>query len=117
MNDLAQVRLEDYPRHMTEAIGLIQTYLADCSETDFLNTRMIQDAAIRNIEILGEASNRILKKHPEFANAHGEVPWEAIYYMRNRIIHGYASVNYERVWQVVTRDLPVLQSQLSTIKI
>ncbi len=53
----------------------------------------------------------------KFPNTHSEIPWEAIYYMRNRIIHSYASVDYERVWQVVTRDLPLLQVQLNSLQV
>jgi len=76
----------------------------------------LQDAVVRNIEILGEASNNLMKRFPEFISAHPEVPWEAIYYMRNRIIHGYVSIDYELVWFVITKDLPELQKQLLAIK-
>jgi uncharacterized protein with HEPN domain len=44
------------------------------------------------------------------------VSWEAIYYMRNRIIHGYVSIDYQLVWGVVCKDLPDLQQQLKAIK-
>jgi uncharacterized protein with HEPN domain len=45
------------------------------------------------------------------------VAWEAIYYMRNRIIHGYVSIDYQLVWGVVRKDLPDLQKQLNAIKV
>ncbi len=53
---------------------------------------------------------------PEYASSHPEVPWEAIYYMRNRIIHGYVSIDYVLVWIVINKDLPELQNQLIAIK-
>jgi uncharacterized protein YutE (UPF0331/DUF86 family) len=46
----------------------------------------------------------------------GATSWEAIYYMRNRIIHGYVSIDYELVWIVINKDLPELQNQLIAIK-
>jgi uncharacterized protein with HEPN domain len=66
---------------------------------------------------LGEASNNIIKRFPEFSAAHPEIPWEAVYYMRNRIIHGYASIDYEMVWVVINRDIEDLDEKLIAIKI
>ncbi len=110
-----QLRLKDYLHHMQEAIAQINQYLDDCSEDKFLNSRLLQDAVVRNIEILGEAANRISKKFPEFAKEHGGIPWDAIYLMRNRIAHGYISVDYELVWNVIHKDFPPLFSQLQNI--
>ncbi len=45
-----------------------------------------------------------------------DLPWEAVYYMRNRVIHGYASIDYELVWQVANKDLLELHAQLVRIK-
>lgn len=81
-----------------------------------MNATMLQGAVVRNIEILGEASNNILKRFPEFAAAHSVVPWEALYYMRNRIIHGYVSIDYELVWAVINKDIPELHHQLLALQ-
>jgi uncharacterized protein with HEPN domain len=117
MTALNELRLKDFLGHMLQAIHRIEGYIEEHSEVHFLNTPMLQDAVVRNIEILGEASNNLMKRFPEFTTAHPEVPWEAIYYMRNRIIHGYVSIDYELVWIVINKDLPELQSQLLAIKI
>ena len=116
MNSLDELRLADFLQHMLQAIERIEGYIEDHSEIYFLNTPLLQDAVVRNIEILGEASNNLMKRFPEVITAHPEVPWEAIYYMRNRIIHGYVSIDYELVWIVITKDLPELQNQLLCIK-
>ena len=116
MNSLDELRLNDFLQHMLQAIERIEAYVEEHSEIQFLNTTILQDAVVRNIEILGEASNNLMKRFPEFISAHPEVPWEAIYYMRNRIIHGYVSIDYELVWFVITKDLPELQKQLLVIK-
>lgn len=57
----------------------------------------MQDAVIRNFEILGEASNNIEKHYPEFAAAHPELLLSFAYQMRNIIAHGYFKVDFEIV--------------------
>ncbi len=81
-------------------------------EAAFLNSELVQDAVIRNIEIIGEASNNILRVAPEFAARHGDVPWQVMYTMRNRVSHGYDKVDLEIVWKTIQSDLPGLCSQI-----
>ena len=50
---------------------------------------MVQDAVIRNIEIIGQAARNIELASPQFCAEHPEVPWATIYAMRNRVAHGY----------------------------
>ena len=116
MTSLNEFRLNDYLQHMLQAIQRIEEYIEEHTEDYFLKTPILQDAVVRNIEILGEASNNLLKRFPEFTSSYPEVPWEAIYYMRNRIIHGYVSIDYQLVWGVISKDLPDLQKQLIAIK-
>ena len=49
-------------------------YTKDMDEQAFMNTQLVQDAVIRNFEVIGEASNNIEKLYPEFAAAHPELP-------------------------------------------
>lgn len=72
---------------------------------------MVQDAVIRNIEIIGEAAHNIDKHHPKFASEHPIVPWEDMYWMRNRVSHGYFSVDLEVIWNTIQRDIPELEQQ------
>jgi Protein of unknown function DUF86 len=69
-----QQRLADYLAHILEAIERIGQYTEDLSKVVFLDDQMAQDAVIRNIEIIGEASNNIEKHYPEFAATHPELP-------------------------------------------
>jgi uncharacterized protein with HEPN domain len=62
-----QQRLADYLHHILEAIERIAQYTEDMDEPAFLNSPLVQDAVIRNVEIIGEASNNIEKRYPEFA--------------------------------------------------
>ena len=117
MTSLNELRQTDFLQHMLLAIKRIEEYIGQHPEDYFLNTPILQDAVVRNIEILGEASQNLLKRFPEFTSANPTVPWEAIYYMRNRIIHGYVSIDYQLVWGLISKDLPDLQMQLIAIKV
>lgn len=110
------LRAADYIGHMLDAIARIHEYTTGLDETAFTNTRLIQDAVVRNIEILGEAAQDMRKHCPEWADSHPDVPWQDIYGMRNRLAHGYFDVNYKAVWQVVVRELPELEPALHAIK-
>ena len=109
------LRVPDYLGHILEAIARIERYTTDMDETAFLNSELVQDAVIRNIEIIGEASNNIQRVAPEFAARHDNIPWLVMYTMRNRVSHGYAKVDLEIVWKTIQRDLPELYKQVHVI--
>lgn len=56
-----QQRLVDYLAHILEAIERIELYTAEMDEVAFLNNGLVQDAVVRNLEVVGEASNNISK--------------------------------------------------------
>ena len=103
-----QQRLADYLAHILKAIERIEGYVSDMDEPAFLNSQLVQDAVIRNFEIIGEASNNIEKKCPEFVAAHPELPLSSAYQMRNALAHGYFKVDFEVVWKTICNDLPEL---------
>lgn len=109
------LRVPDYLGHMLRAIERIDRYTADMDEVAFLNSELVQDAVIRNIEIVGEASNNIQRVAPAFAARHDNIPWLVMYTMRNRVSHGYDKVDLEIVWKTIQRDLPGLYQQLKTL--
>lgn len=104
-------RLPDYLAHILEAIERIERYTEDMDEIGFLGNPMVQDAVIRNFEIIGEASNNIVKHHPEFAANHPELPLAFAYGMRNAIAHGYLEI----VWKTISSDLPALYASVREI--
>ena len=105
-------RLADYLAHILEAIERIDRYIEDTDEVAFLVNSMVQDAVIRNIEIIGEASNNVGKHYPEFAAEHPELPLAFAYQMRNVVAHGYFKVDMEIVWKTIHGDLPRLYQQV-----
>lgn len=73
---------------------------------------MLNLALTRLVEIIGEAANRV---PDEVQSKHPELPWLQMIGARNRLIHGYDSVDFDILWVIVNDDLPVLISQLETI--
>lgn len=108
-------RVADYLAHIVEAIERIDGYTADMSETVFLQNPMAQDAIIRNLEIIGEASHSIGKHFPEFAAKHPDLPLAFAYQMRNAVSHGYFKVDLAIVWKTVHSDLPALHQQVRAV--
>ena len=92
--------------HIMDSIGAIESYVAAGRE-HFLNERIVQDAVIRNFEIIGEAANRLA---PETRS--GTVPWARIIAFRNRLIHGYWSVDFLLLWDVIENELPILKDEV-----
>lgn len=108
-------RLPDYLGHILEAIERIQAYVADVDAVGFLSSKIIQDAVIRNLEVIGEASRNIERVHPEFAAAHPELPLALANDMRNALAHGYFKVDLEIVWKTIQGNLPDLHAQITEV--
>lgn len=111
------LRVPDYLGHILQlqAIERINRYTVDMDEVAFLNSELVQDAVIRNIEIIGEASNNIQCLDPEFAAQQEDIPWQVMYTMRNRVSHGYHKVDNEILWKTIQNDLPGLYQQVQAL--
>jgi len=111
-----QQRLADYLSHILTAIERIECYTGDLDEVAFLDSPLVQDAVIRNLEIIGEASKNIEKHYPEFTATHPELPLPSAYQMRNVVAHGYFKVDMEIVWNTIQKDIPVLYVQIQDVQ-
>jgi uncharacterized protein with HEPN domain len=94
---------------MLQAIERAQRLTAALHEAAFLHNEQAQWAVFSQIVILGEAAGRVDKA---FQQAHPDVPWSSAIGMRHRLVHGYDSVDWERVWKTLRDDLPHLLDQL-----
>ncbi len=109
------MRIPDYLEHILEALKRIFDYVEDIGKVGFLTNALVQDAVLRNLEIIGEASNKLVRYHDEFIKQYPDVPWEDMYWMRNRISHGYFSIDFEIIWKTIEQDLPVLEEKIQAI--
>ena len=107
-------RARDLLEHIAHAIDRINDYTKS-GEEEFLESVLIQDAVIRNLEIIGEASRGIEKRFPEFAERHPGIPLRSAYEMRNALSHGYFKVDLAIVWRTIESDLPGLRGQILKI--
>ena len=95
------------------AINEVESFFADRPKLfqEFQNDMLRQRAVERNIEIMGEAINRILKANPEFQLTNAK----AIINTRNRVIHGYDSVTTEFLWSLIMKHIPALKNDVENI--
>ena len=108
-------RAKDYLLHMLDALDAILSYTSGVDLEGFLTNRMLRDAVVRNIGIVGEAAKQLLDVAPDFSSKHPEIPFAQVYGMRNRVIHGYSSVNPSVVWDSVRIDVPELRDQIAQV--
>lgn len=101
-----------YLEHILQSIAKIEDYANGIKYLDFIKNEEKQDAVIRKIEIIGEASKKISKKLKE---KYATIPWRAIAGMRDKLIHDYFEVDYETIWETVQHDIPTLKSQIENI--
>jgi uncharacterized protein with HEPN domain len=99
---------------MSEAVARIQDYVAGMSRDKFMTTRMTADAVVRNLEILGEAANRL---PGDFKARHADVPWPKIIGLRHRIVHDYFDIDLEIVWQIIQQELPSFKQRLDQLRV
>jgi uncharacterized protein with HEPN domain len=105
-NDL--VRLND----ILECCRLIQSYISGIDKSEFLQSSIVQDAVIRRIEIIGEATKNISE---EARQASPNTPRRSIAGMRDISIHQYSRLNIDRVWNTATVDIQVLVPEVERL--
>jgi len=98
-----------YVRHIQAAITKAIQWANRITRAEFMADEFTQSAIIRQLEIAGEAAGRLSE---EFRQSHPELEARRLRALRNVLIHGYADVDLETVWDVVRHDLPALQQQL-----
>lgn len=95
------LRLRHMLDHAKEAVAMSRGRARRDLDTD----RQLNLSLVRLLEIVGEAASRV---PAEERGLHPDIPWPEIVGLRNRLIHGYDSVDFDILWQIVTDDLPLL---------
>ena len=101
-----------YIHHILDCVRRIDRYCKN-GENAFRASELIQDAVLRNLQTLAESTQRISDHLKAF---HPEVDWRAIAGFRNILVHDYLGINLERIWEIVSVHLPVLESQIEAIR-
>ncbi|MCL2299944.1 MAG: DUF86 domain-containing protein [Firmicutes bacterium] len=100
--------LNNMLRYTRKIIGFCE----NASYEQFQGDEMLIDACVMNFCNLGEQARRL---PDEFKAMHQEIPWSAMYFMRNRLAHDYEGLNLEIVWQAIQTDLPRICEQLDNL--
>lgn len=100
-----------YLRHILECIENIESYIPN-GKSDFFSSKLIQDAVIRNLEIVGEATKRISQ---DLREQHPQLPWREMAGLRDILIHNYFGVDNGIVWNVVEEEIPTLKEQITDL--
>ena len=96
-----------YLKHMLDAVAKIEGYTRGVEREAFMSNAMIQDAVVRNLEIVGEATKKLSS---ETRQLYPEIPWSQVAGTRDRLIHAYFDLDLNEVWTMVERDIPRLKS-------
>ncbi len=94
--------------HAIEAVEMTRGRTRADLDTD----RMLNLSLVRLLEVVGETASRVPE---EFRARHASVPWRQTVGMRNRLIHGYDTVNFDILWAIIEKDFPLLIEQIRVI--
>lgn len=101
-----------YIQYIFDAIEKIAAYQSTHNFEQFSQEEWDQDAVSRNLEIIGEAANNL---DEAYRNQFSDVPWRKIIDFRNIIVHDYADLDIAILWQIISKDLPILKEKISKI--
>ncbi|GBE19901.1 MAG TPA: DUF86 domain-containing protein [Candidatus Pacearchaeota archaeon] len=106
--------LKLFIKDILENINLIQESVKGLTKKQFETNRLVVDATLRRLEVMGEA----VKNLPDsFTKKYKNIPWKDIARFRDVLIHAYFGINLDRVWNIIKRDMPVLKKEISRIKL
>lgn len=109
---MSKRRDKDSLNDIREAVRRIEEYTAGMRYQDFLEDTKTQDAVIRNLEIIGEATKNL---SIELKERYSHIPWKGMAGVRDRLIHHYFGVNIDIVWQIVMDELPDVALEVERI--
>jgi len=94
--------------HIIDAINEIEMYTKDTDLESFVKNSMMFNATLRQLEIIGEASNRLSE---DLLQNNPEIPWARVTGLRNLIVHEYFGIDDFTIWNVIKINLPVLKTK------
>jgi uncharacterized protein with HEPN domain len=101
-----------YLDHILDCIAWIARHTAE-GKAAFFADRKTQSAVLRELQTLAQSAQRL---SDPVKQQHPEVPWQAVAGFRNVLVHDYLGINFERVWEILEQDLPLLKTAVETMK-
>lgn len=101
-----------YLEHIADCSERIIQYTRGLTQADFMQNTLVQDAVIRNLEIIGEATKQL---DEDFRSNYSEIEWRKIAGMRDKLIHDYIGVDLWAVHKVVTDVIPEFNKEIIQI--
>ncbi|MEK7218551.1 MAG: DUF86 domain-containing protein [Patescibacteria group bacterium] len=101
-----------YLRHILDAIITVEEYLQGVEREAFMGNRMLQDAVMRELAVIGEAATKVSEG---FRTAHPSMPFPKMIGLRNRLIHAYIDVDLDIVWETCKQNIPSLKVAVEEI--
>jgi uncharacterized protein with HEPN domain len=95
-----------YLIHIKECIERIESYIGNTGKSEFLKSTFMQDAVIRNLQVLAESTQRLSE---EAKDSRQDIDWYKIAGFRNILVHDYLGLDLDAVWNIVVNELPVLK--------
>jgi len=96
-------------KHILEAYENIIEFIKDINFKTFNNSRLIQSAVIRELGIIGEATKNLSE---EIRNKYNNIPWKKIAGMKDKLTHGYFTLDLKEVWNTTEKDIPILKNNI-----
>ena len=103
-----------YLEDIKKSLDKIEEYTKNISEEEFKQNIQVQDAAMRRMEIIGEAVKNIPKS---IRNINKKIPWIELSNFKNLLIHSYFETSINRIWKVVKKDIPYLKEEFKKINL
>ena len=99
-----------YLIHISECIERIESYVSRSDKQEFMDSTLLQDAVIRNLQVLAESTQRL---SDDIKETESGIDWFEIGGFRNVLVHDYLGIDVERVWNILEKDLPSLKEAVS----
>ncbi|OGI47693.1 MAG: hypothetical protein A2151_02885 [Candidatus Muproteobacteria bacterium RBG_16_65_34] len=109
---MSKRRDRDYLGDIHEAMHRISRYTSGLTFEQFLKDAKTQDAVIRNLEVIGEATKKLTAHLRKSAH---QIPWKDLAGVRDKLIHHYFGINYEIVWTIARKELPSLLPRIKEL--
>jgi len=103
----------DYLDDILDGVEKIKRYTREMTYEEFVEDSKTVDAVLRNFEVIGEAAKNV---PDEIRQEYDDVPWSEMTGMRDKLIHGYATVELQIVWTTIQEEVPSLGAQIESVR-